>query len=70
MERKEIFKMKLGEPFKFIFKGKLFPGFTIKVDADPTVKVDGAEIPVSIKDEAIPRLNDIKDVLIEEIKDL
>ncbi len=62
--------MKLGEPFKFIFKGKLFPGFTIKVDADPTVKVDGAEIPVSIKDEAIPRLNDIKDVLIEEIKDL
>ena len=62
--------MMFNEPFKFIFRGKLFPGFSVKVDTDTTVKVDGAEIPVSIKDEALPRLNDIQDVLIEEIKDL
>ena len=62
--------MKFTEPFKFIFKGKIFPGFVVKVNTDATVKVKDAEIPISITEEAIPRLNDIKDVLIEEIKDL
>ena len=59
--------MKFTEPFKFIFKGKMFPGFVVKVDTDTNVKVNDTDINL---DETVPRLNDVKNVLIEEIKDL
>jgi hypothetical protein len=57
--------MKFTEPFKFIFKGKIFPGFVVKVDTDTNVKVQDIDLT-----DTLPKLNDVKDVLIEEIKDL
>ena len=56
-------------PFRFIYKGKYFPGFIAKVDADTTIKLDRDKELTSIGNELIPSITESIQTAIEDFTD-
>ena len=55
-------------PFKLTYKGKVIPGFIIKVNTDANIDINNTKIN-SIKEDIIPAIEDISQSLLEEIND-
>ena len=56
------------KPFKLTFKGKLIPGFIVKINTKTKIDIDNFEIK-DIKEDINPIIKDISQSLIEEIND-